>query len=287
MGGPLNRRRIRCHGEVLEYSVTGEGEPIVLMHAGVLSDWFLPVAATKALAGFQLIVTRRAGYVEGVAPSGHLSIQDHARHCIALLEELGLRRAHLCGHSSSALIALQMALDRPQLLQTLVLLEPAPGASLVGPAFPTAAGEAIGAAMAAYDAGDVAMGFERFMTAVGGPQHRETIERALGHEGLAAAIRQSAYFPDEARAVWEWQFEAAQAEGIDAPMLLVRGERTAELSLVPPDSVALLAAMVPNTEVAELAGASHLMPLEDPLGVAQLIAGFARRHPIPAAADQS
>jgi pimeloyl-ACP methyl ester carboxylesterase len=284
MDEPSQGRQIRCGGEVLEYTERGEGEPIVLLHAGVFSDWFLPVAVTEALAGFRVIVPRRAGYVEGSAPSDHLSLGDHARHCAALLQELGIRRAHLCGHSSSALIGLQLALDRPDLVQSLVLLEPAPGGSLNGPAHTGVADELIGAAMAAYGAGDTATGFERFMTAVGGPHYQEVIEQALGREGLDAAIRQSAYFPDEARAVWEWRFEASDTERIHAPVLLVQGERTAELSAVPPESVALLAAMVPRAEIVEIAGVSHLMPLEDAVGVAQVIAGFARKHPITAAA---
>jgi hypothetical protein len=55
-----------------------------------------------------------------------------------------------------------------------------------------AVGEKIGAAMAAYGAGDTATGFERFMSAVGGPHHREVIEQALGPEGYENAVRQSA-----------------------------------------------------------------------------------------------
>jgi len=280
MGGPSDGRQVRCGGEVLEYTERGEGEPIVLLHAGVFSDWFLPVATTEALSGFRVIVPRRAGYVEGSAPSNHLSIGDHARHCAALLGEIGVTRMHFCGHSSSALIGLQLALDRPELVQTLVLLEPAPGGSLNGPTHASVAGEVMGAAMAAYGSGDTATGFDRFMTAVGGQHYREVLEQALGREGHERAVRQSAFFPDEARAVWEWRFEASDAERIDTPMLLVQGERTAALSAVPPESVALLAAMAPHAEVADLAGASHLMPLEDPAGVARLVTDFARRHPI-------
>jgi pimeloyl-ACP methyl ester carboxylesterase len=82
----------------------------------------------------------------------------------------------------------------------------------------------------------------------------------------------------------EWRFEASDAERIDAPVLVGKGERTAELSAVPPESVALLAAMMPRAEIVELAGRSHLMPLEDPVGVARLIVGFVRRHPITAGA---
>ena len=53
------------------------------------------------------------------------SIADQAAQLRSLLAQLGLRRVHLVGHSSGALIALQLALDAPQAVQTLTLLEPA------------------------------------------------------------------------------------------------------------------------------------------------------------------
>jgi len=37
---------------------------------------------------------------------------------------LGVGRAHVVGHSTGANIALQLALDRPEVVQTLALLEP-------------------------------------------------------------------------------------------------------------------------------------------------------------------
>lgn len=274
-------RRVRCGNDVIAYEDLGTGDPVLLVHAGVFSDWFAPVAAARELEGFRIVVPRRAGYVEGSSPSGHLSIADHARHCAALLDEIGVSRVHLCGHSSSALIGLQLALDRPDLVHTLVLLEPAPGGDLNGPTHAAVAGEAIGASMEAYGAGDTTTGFERFMIAVGGPHYREVIEQALGREGHERAVRESVFFPDEARAVWEWRFEASDAERIEAPLLIVVGERTAELAVGPPESVSLLAAMVPHAETVVLPGASHLMPLEDPAGVARLVADFARKHPIP------
>jgi hypothetical protein len=32
-------------GSAIEYSDRGEGEPLLLVHAGVFADWFLPLAA--------------------------------------------------------------------------------------------------------------------------------------------------------------------------------------------------------------------------------------------------
>jgi pimeloyl-ACP methyl ester carboxylesterase len=248
------------------------------VHAGAFSDWFVPVAAAPALSGFRVIRVRRAGYVPEAPPSAHLTISDHARHCALLLDELGLTSAHVCGHSSSALIGLQLALDRPGLVHSLLLLDPAPGSHLLGPVNAPTIGEIIGPVMGAYATGDIAGGFDRFMTAVCGPDHRLIMERALGADRYQRAVRESAYFPDEIAAVGEWQFGSAEAARIRAPMLLVDGGVVA--AAVRPESVARLAALVPHASVSVLADAGHLMPLEDPGGAARLLTDFVRTHPI-------
>jgi pimeloyl-ACP methyl ester carboxylesterase len=272
--------RLHVDGDEIEYAETGVGEPLVLLHAGVFADWFSPVAALPELSGFRVLRVRRAGYLDGVRPVRHLTLEDHARHCASLLDALHFTSAHICGHSSSALIGLQLALDRPDLARTLMLFEPAPGGDLLGPLNTPVIGDVVGPAMAAYAAGDVALGFERFMTAVCGPQHRDVLERVLGIDGYARAVRASAYFPDEAVAVQEWAFNAADAARIGAPALIVQGELTATVAAVKPESVPILASMLSNATVITLADVTHLMPLESPLGVAQSIVEFARRHPI-------
>jgi pimeloyl-ACP methyl ester carboxylesterase len=273
-------RRFRVGSDWIEYDDSGDGEPILLVHAGVFSDWFAPVAAESALREFRLIRVRRAGYVAGPAPTGHLTLADHARHCAMLLDDLGIGAAHVCGHSSSALIGLQLALDRPELVHSLVLLDPAPGGDLLGPINAPVIPNVVGPAMAAYAGGDVATGFERFMNAVCGPHHRSVMRDVLGADGYDRAVRESAFFPDEVAAVGEWRFGPADAARIGVPTLLVDGERTAEVAAVRPESVTRLAAMMPHADVVVLPGVSHLMPLEDSRGVARLIADFVSANPI-------
>ena len=272
-------RRLEVGGDVIEYEDRGAGEPILLVHGGVFADWFVPVLRSGALDGFRVVRLRRAGYAEGSEPTTPRSFADHARHCGLVLDALGLARAHVCGHSSGALVGLQLALDRPEVVHSLVLLEPAPGGALGGPVDPAAA-DLIGGAMAAWAAGDPTTGVDRFLTAVGRPDYREVLQQALGPEGYARAVRESAAFPPEVAAVWAWPFGPAEAGRLGGPMLIVEGGRTAEVAVFRPDSVARLVALVPHAHVRVLPGVSHLMPLENPAGVGALIADFARAHPM-------
>jgi hypothetical protein len=37
------------------YADQGTGEPLLLVHGGVFTDWFLPLATSTALEGFRII----------------------------------------------------------------------------------------------------------------------------------------------------------------------------------------------------------------------------------------
>jgi pimeloyl-ACP methyl ester carboxylesterase len=63
----------------IQYSEEGQGETLLLVHAGVFADWFLPMAISETLRGFHVIRVRRAGYGR-TPPTGAVSI---SRACTA------------------------------------------------------------------------------------------------------------------------------------------------------------------------------------------------------------
>ncbi len=268
-------QRVPLGDAEIEYAEHGEGDPIFLVHAGVFGAWFDPVYASPSLEGFRVILVRRAGY-GATPPLGHVTLQEHARHAALLAERLGLARIHYVGHSSSCLIGLQLAVDRPDLLHSLILLEPAPGGALSVPAH-----EEIKAGLGALRSMDVPTAFDAFMRGVGGDDYRRVLEARLGPAGYERAVRDAAFFfADEMPAVWEWQFEAVDAGRVRQPALIVEGGESHRLSPMTRQIIACAAALLPHAEVATLAGVNHLMPLQDPEAIARIIAAFARRHPV-------
>jgi pimeloyl-ACP methyl ester carboxylesterase len=277
--------RLAVPGADVEYSDRGTGDPVVLVHAGIYADWFLPVAARPELDAFRVVRVRRAGYTGGSPPASHLTIEDHAAHLAAVLDALGVRQAHVCGHSSSAFIALQLAMDHPAAVAGRVLIEPALGTVLEGPVAAEFARSTVAPAMQAAASGDLERAFDTWMRGVGGAAYAAVLERALGPDGHREALRQSAFFfRDEGPAVREWVFDADRAATIHQPVRLVTGEMTVEPFRAVGDR---LAGMLPAAEAVTLPGADHLMPLAQPGGVAEVIAGFAARHPIGRSAAPS
>src|ERR687890_2682216 len=130
---------VKVNGVQLEYEVIGSGEPVLLI-SPVLADCFLPLLSQPALADrYQLIRYHKRGWVGSTHTPPPVSIGAHAADAAALLEHLGVRRAHIAGHSTGASIGAQLALDRPERVHTLTLLEPTLMSLPLGDAFLKAA----------------------------------------------------------------------------------------------------------------------------------------------------
>jgi pimeloyl-ACP methyl ester carboxylesterase len=268
-------------GTVIEYSERGQGEPLLLVHAGGFADWFVPLAASHTLDDFRVIRVRRAGY-GAKAPASHLSIRDHAAHLIAFADLLKIDAVHVVGHSSGALIAFQMAADRPQLVHSLMLIEPAACGPFFVPAFAELGERFIGPAMGAFAAGDLAGAFDTFMRGVGGDGWRGVIEQTFARAGYEQAVRESRFFfSDEVPACMEWQFESNVAE-IRQPVLVVEGEDGRHAGLLSQQVTEVTTTLLPQAEVVLIPRSNHMLPLQEPDALGEALGSFARRHPIAA-----
>lgn len=263
-------QRLALGDTTVEFTDTGgAGRPLLLVHAGVFADWFAPLAASPKLASRRIIRVRRAGYATGPAPSSHLTLTDHADHCALLLRSLNVENSDILGHSSGALICLELASRHSDLASRLFLYEPAPGGALAGPEGSAIAERVVGPAIAAARGGDTAKAFDIFMRFIGAPDYRDVIEAALGPDGLVGAERESAYFfRDEAPAVLEWKFGIDEASRVDMPVKVAVGGASPR----PVHDVAdRLATWLPRCERVRIEGADHLLPLRDPAALARLI----------------
>jgi len=279
-GDPETMKSVALGDAEIEYSERGEGEPLLLVHAGVFADWFVPLAASKTLDGFRVIRVRRAGYGPN-APKHSLTLQDHARHLAALADFLGVKKLHFVGHSSSGQIGLHLASDDPELVRSLILLEPAPCGPLQAPAATELGERFVGPALASFAAGNLDAAFDSFMRGVCGNAYREVIEESLGRAGYEQAVRQSSFFfRDEVPATMRWQFGRSEAARIRQPVLIVEGGEGRKHGLLSQEVTELALKLLPHAEVTIIEGVNHSLPLQNPHALGQVVASFARRHPI-------
>jgi pimeloyl-ACP methyl ester carboxylesterase len=275
--------RAVLEGVELAYEVRGAGEPVVLVHAGIFADWFTPLVEEPALTDrYRVLSYHRIGYAGSSRVAGPVSIAQQAAHCRSLMRHLGIARAHVVGHSSGGTIALQLALDAADAVQSLALLEPARPVALSG-AWSQALETLYRPTLQRYGAGDKAGAVDTWMRGVCGPAYRAVLEQALPDGAFDQAVADAdTFFGQELPAVQEWSFTREDASRITQPVLAVLGVKSKELSPVFGERQELLLAWLPKVEAFVLPDATHLLHVENPRGMAEGLAAFFARHSLSA-----
>lgn len=263
----------RLDGIEIVYRERGDGDAVVFVHAGLFADWFEPLLQERALTDrYRLVSYHRVGYAGSSALSGAVSIADQAGHLRSLLRELSIERAHIVGHSSGGLIALQLALDHPELVRSIALLEPA--LPLAGAPQTPGARSGIATALEEYSDGDRSGAVDTFMRTVAGADYRVALEHALPRAFAHAAEDADIFFEQELPAVRQWVFHEEQARRVHVPVLAVIGERSPEISPIWRQRQELLKAWLPDVEPFVLRDATHLLHVQNPRAMAERLAEF-------------
>jgi pimeloyl-ACP methyl ester carboxylesterase len=263
----------QVNGVELEYEVVGSGEPVLLI-SPVLADGFVPLVAEPALADcYRLIRYHKQGWVGSTHTIGPVSVEDHAADAMALLEYLGVAGAHIVGHSSGAAVGAQLALDHPDAVRTLSLLE----LSLLSVPAGAAFFEQAGPAFEAYGNGDHEGAIALFLSVVGGVDW-ETC-RALLDERLPGSVAQAVkdadtFFGVELPGLAAWTFGAEEAGAIGCPVLSVLGAETQPMWV---EVAAFLRSSVRDVEEVTIDGVGHLLHIQQAEPVARAVAGFLGR----------
>lgn len=267
--------RLQVDDAEIEYEVRGTGEPLLLIHLSVIADGLaVPLyAQPQVAAAYQLIHYHRRGYVGSTLGTVPLTVSRESADALALLRHLGIRRVHVAGHSFGGQVALQLAVDAPNLVHSLALLEPSI------PSIP--AGNAMlehlfAPVVSAYRSGDKRTAMNSFSEAVFGPGWQAIVEGAIPG-ALDQAVTDFDTFMKEMASIRDWQFGPAQANAIRQPVLSVLG--TLHTSPFMEAGRTLLHQWLPQTEDLDLQ-TTHLLQMQDPPAMARGLREFFARHPI-------
>lgn len=270
----MTMRRVTVPGASLEVDDRGHGDPVLLVQTALTADELVPVARHPAVAAHhRTIVTHRRGYAGSSAAEGPGSVARDAADCSAVLEALGVPRAHLVGVSYSAGVCLQVAADRPSSAHTLTLMEPPPVLTSSTAEFRAANDQLLDVRR---DHG-LQAALDRFMTTVVGPDWRVVVDELL--PGAVSQIRRDAatFFDVDIPALLAWRFDQRDAGVIRCPVLHVAGSDSgpwfAEVRRVMLD-------WFPEAGDVVIAGADHSLPLTHVAEVAEAVAAFLRSHPM-------
>lgn len=234
----------------LHTTVEGQGEPVLLLH-GLGSrgaDWRLqiPVLAER----YRVVVPDLRGHGASPKPHGPYTIPQMTADVVELMDVLDLCPAHVIGLSMGGMIAFQLAVDRPQCVRSLIIVNSTP--ELI----PRNLSE------------KVQVFQRRWLARVAGPRrtgqflsHRlfPKPEQGLFREMLVAewARNDKRAYLAAMDACIGWSVRE-QISGITCPVLVVSGDR----DYLPLDAKREYTAMIPNARLVVVADSGHATPID-------------------------
>ncbi|MGB8646230.1 MAG: alpha/beta hydrolase [Anaerolineae bacterium] len=257
---------IKCNGINLAYESNGAGHPLVLIGGLAYGAWQWQWLVPELSPYYQVITFDNRGADGSDKPEGPYTTPMMAADTIGLLDGLGLQRAHVMGISLGGFIVQHVAIERPDLVDKLILAATNYGGPNAIPPRPEVlkvmmdrSGDPIellkrGFALATasgYIDRHPEMGEEllryRLTNPVPPPQYQAQVMAGAGHN------------------------TEARVGEIKAPTLILFG---AEDNVVNPENAELLRQKIPNSQVTILPGVGHMSVIEDPKRVAQTIREF-------------
>ncbi len=111
---------IRMH---LHYDIIGRGEPTIVLTHGLASSSATWRAQVRALSvNYRVVTWDLRGHGQSGSPGGSYRLEDLAADLREVLDDAGIERAVVLGHSAGGVVALQFALDQPERTAGLVLV---------------------------------------------------------------------------------------------------------------------------------------------------------------------
>jgi pimeloyl-ACP methyl ester carboxylesterase len=107
----------------LHYVELGQGDPLVLIHGNgtMIQDFTVSGLVSELVSRYRVIILDRPGYGYSTRPRQLWTPRAHARLFHRALQQLGVERATIYGHSWGTLVAVALALEAPALVRGLVL----------------------------------------------------------------------------------------------------------------------------------------------------------------------
>ncbi|MBV8621550.1 MAG: alpha/beta hydrolase [Curvibacter sp.] len=132
---PVQHFSFRSQGQDLQMAymdlparAPATGQTVVLMHGkNFCGATWAQTMAFLSQSGYRVVVPDQIGFCASSKPAHYqYSFQQLARNTAALLQQLGVDRASLVGHSTGGMLAARYALMFPETVRSLLLLNPNP-----------------------------------------------------------------------------------------------------------------------------------------------------------------
>ncbi|AUO22758.1 MULTISPECIES: alpha/beta fold hydrolase [Pseudomonas] len=247
------------------YLATGQGQPVVLIHGVGLNKEMWGGQVVGLATNYRVITYDMLGHGASPRPAAGTPLLGYADQLLELLDHLQLPQATVIGFSMGGLVARAFALHYPERLQGLVVLN-----SVFNRSAEQRAGVIARTAQAAEHGPDanaeaaLSRWFSREYQAANPAQIAALRETLAGNDPQGYLTTYELFATQD-------MYRADDLKGLRAPTLVATGELDPGST---PEMARQLADRIPGATVAVLAEQRHMMPVESPRLVNQLLLGF-------------
>jgi len=221
---------------------------------------------------FRLVLVDNRGSGRSTGPDAAFTVTDMAGDVAAVLDHMQITRAHVVGASLGGMIAQELAIECPQLVDRLVLACTTPGWPFAYP-MPHASLQRMTAAASLPPGAALRSLVENALSPCTLEKHPELVERLIEHQRHRAGDPAGWKALASAGATYSGGMRQAR---VSAPTLIMYGDADA---VVDPRNSKLLAARIPDSRVVVFPELGHLFFWEDPARFAQTVTSFLLSRP--------
>ena len=117
---------LTANGVEIAYTEEGDGEPLIFLHGLGISraDWQYQIEFFREK--YCVLAPDFRGHGESEKPDCHYNIPQHASDILAFMDALHINSAHVVGLSMGGMVAFQLAVDAPERLRTMTIVNSGP-----------------------------------------------------------------------------------------------------------------------------------------------------------------
>jgi pimeloyl-ACP methyl ester carboxylesterase/acyl-CoA thioesterase FadM len=244
--------------------VQGDGQPVLFVH-GFPLDRTVWRHLMAPLTGRRRIAPDLRGLGLSDAPDGVYAMPQYADDLVAVLDALDAERAVVCGLSMGGYIAFELIRRHPDRVAALILINSRADADS------SAAREGRDEMIRlVQDEGTAALA-DLLMPKLLAPESLSALPEVADRVHTMITNAPAAGVIGALRAMKDRADSTTLLESITVPTLVVAGR---EDQLIPVDHARAMAKRIPDAQFTLIAGAGHLVPVEQPIPTSRVIAEF-------------